>query len=83
MMDIAIQTTGTLESLFEVAALYGLRINEEPQPGTEIIEPAEELKNKKMLQGIKEIGLQPATLDDPDLMAGIGYWAIEEDFEVQ
>ena len=79
--DAVAQETGTIESLFEQCIAKGASITDLPTLG-DVVE-TKELKDKKRQQSIIDNKVTIGTNGAGELMTGIGYWAIEEDFEVQ
>ncbi len=88
LLDFATQRTGKAEGLFDVAVLNGLSITEEPVPGAALKVP--EITEGKQLQVINffiESGLDIMSfvknVATEEVLSGVDYWAIEEDFIVQ
>ena len=88
LLDLALQHTGTIESVFELAGANALNITDDVVAGKTLILPAEAFTNKDILAYYTAKNLQPATAfskedekvaQRPD---GISIWAINLDFIV-
>lgn len=86
LVDVAMQYCGNAEKQFEVAELNGLSITEDIIPGTSLFVPDLEIENKKVFAAFNDNQLWPASKEedwDGNLLDGIDYWIIEEDFIIQ
>ena len=83
LLDLALQHTGTIESVFEFAEANAINITDDVQAGKTLVLPAETFTNKDILGY-----LQPATAfskEDEQVakrLEGISIWAINLDFIV-
>ena len=88
LLDLALQHTGTIESVFEMAEANALNITDDVVAGKTLVLPAEMLTNKDILSYYKAKNLQPATAftkADEEVfkrLEGISIWAINLDFVV-
>lgn len=88
LLDLAIQHTGTIESVFELAEANTLNIADDVQAGKILILPTEAFTNKEILAYYTAKNLQPATAfskEDEQVLErleGISIWAINLDFIV-
>lgn len=81
-LDITCQATGTLDNLFAIALANGVSITDVPIAGAEAVIAGDIHKNKENY--LKEKNVVIGTRDDSTAtMEGIGYWYLENDFEVQ
>lgn len=91
LLDISIQFYGTAEGVFVLCDENDITPDDVPIPGLVYRIPVFSGAIPEMVSLIEKQGIIPATMsnevdaeididDDPD---GIGYWGIEEDFEVQ
>lgn len=87
LLDFAIQHTGSVLNVFEIAKANGLAISEELSSGTELIIPESVRNNSDILNYYTSKVIQPATAitnfigdgsPEPQL-EGIGYWIIGDD----
>lgn len=86
LIDIAMQYCGDALAVADVAKLNGLGITDELTPGQTILIPDVAIDKVKIVEAFA--GLVPASKDDDDnvldqVLDGIDYWIIEEDFIVQ
>nr|DAT23176.1 MAG TPA: hypothetical protein [Bacteriophage sp.]DAT98756.1 MAG TPA: hypothetical protein [Caudoviricetes sp.]DAX96390.1 MAG TPA: hypothetical protein [Caudoviricetes sp.] len=88
LLDIALQHTGTIESVFEFAEANAINITDDVQAGKTLVLPAEAFSNKDILNYYIAKNLQPATAfskEDEKVtkrLEGISIWAINLDFVV-
>ena len=88
LLDIALQHTGTIESVFEFAEANAINITDDVQAGKTLVLPAEAFSNKDILNYYTAKNLQPATAftkEDEQVfekLEGISIWAINLDFVV-
>ena len=86
LLDIAIQHTGAVESVFTIAVDNGLSLTDDLPAGTEIKLPDSVNKDSDVLNYYTAKRLQPATAvilpPEEERLEGIGYWAISVDFKV-
>ena len=86
LLDIAIQHTGAVESVFAIAVANGLSLTDDLPAGTEIKIPDSVNKDSDVLNYYTAKRLQPATAvilpPEEERLEGIGYWAIRVDFKV-
>ena len=86
LLDIAIQHTGAVESVFAIAVANGLSLTDDLPAGAEIKLPDTVNKDSDVLNYYSAKRLQPATavimLPEAERLEGIGYWAISVDFKV-
>jgi len=87
-LDLALQHTGTIESVFEFAEANSINITDDVQAGKTLVLPAEAFSNKDILNYYIAKNLQPATAfskEDEKVtkrLEGISIWAINLDFVV-
>ena len=88
LLDLALQHTGTIESIFEFAEANALNITDDVVAGNTLVLPAEAFTNKDILSYYKAKNLQPATAftkADEEVfkrLEGISIWAINLDFAI-
>jgi hypothetical protein len=88
LLDLALQHTGTIESIFEFAEANTINITDDVQAGKTLVLPAEAFTNKDILGYYTAKNLQPATAfskEDEQVferLEGISIWAINLDFIV-
>ena len=88
LLDLALQHTGTIESIFEFAEANTINITDDAQAGKTLVLPAEAFTNKDILGYYTAKNLQPATAfskEDEQVferLEGISIWAINLDFIV-
>ena len=88
LLDLALQHTGTIESVFELAGANALNITDDVVTGKTLALPAEAFTNKDILAYYTAKHLQPATAftkEDEQVFErqeGISIWAISLDFIV-
>ena len=88
LLDLALQHTGTIESVFELAEANILNITDDVQAGKTLVLPAEAFTNKDILAYYTAKNIQPATAftkEDEQVAKrpeGISIWAINLDFVV-
>lgn len=88
LLDLALQHTGTIESVFELAEANALNITDDVEAGKTLVLPAETFTNKDILAYYTAKNLQPATAftkEDEQVFErqeGISIWAINLDFIV-
>lgn len=79
-IDIAIQTGGSVESVFDLAIKNGLSITDSLSPSQVLTTPV--VTNALVLEYYNMKGLRPATDTDSEAEQGIEFWYIEHDFIV-
>ena len=88
LLDLALQHTGTIESIFEFAEANSLNITDDVVAGRTLVLSAETFTNKDILSYYTAKKLQPATAftkaDEQvfERLEGISIWAINLDFVV-
>jgi hypothetical protein len=88
LLDLALQHTGTIESVFEFAEANTLNITDDVVAGKTLVLLAETFTNKDILGYYTAKNLQPATAftkEDEQVakrLEGISIWAINLDFVV-
>nr|DAV24520.1 MAG TPA: hypothetical protein [Caudoviricetes sp.] len=88
LLDLALQHTGTIESVFELAEANTLNITDDVVAGKTLVLPVEAFSNKDILGYYTAKNLQPATAfskEDEQVfecLEGISIWAINLDFVV-
>ncbi len=88
LLDLALQHTGTIESVFELAKDNALNITDDVVAGKTLVLPTEAFTNKDILAYYTAKNLQPATAftkEDEQVakrLEGISIWAINLDFIV-
>lgn len=88
LLDLALQHTGTIESIFELAEANTLNISDDVVAGKTLVLPTEAFTNKDILAYYTAKNLQPATAftkEDEQVakrLEGISIWAINLDFIV-
>lgn len=88
LLDLALQHTGTIDSVFEFASANSLNITDDVVAGKTLVLPAEAFSNKDILAYYTAKNLQPATAftkEDEQVferLEGISIWAINLDFIV-
>ncbi len=87
LLDIALQGTGTIESVFEIGLKNNVSITDEIVPGTTIEIPDFLLQNKDVLNYYNQNLILPATGSNDEnigveILEGIDYWAIGDTFIV-
>ena len=86
LLDLALQHTGTIESIFELAVLNDKSITDDMVAGTSLL--IGEISNKDILAYYTAKNIQPATAftkaDEQvfERLEGISIWAINLDFVV-
>ena len=86
LLDLALQHTGTIESIFELALLNEKSITDDMVTGASLL--IGEISNKDILSYYTAKNIQPATAftkEDKqvlDRLEGISIWAINLDFVV-
>ena len=84
LFDIAIQSAGSIEAVFDIALANGISITDDLEPGTVLVVPA--VLNRQVAEYYRVNGIQPATgitvSDAPALQEGVEFWGIEYDFIV-
>jgi hypothetical protein len=81
LLDIALQETGSIEGVFELATANDIAVSDEVSAGTELKVPEGNI-NADVLRQYKANNIKPATgnIQDAEILEGIGYWHIEMDF---
>ena len=88
LLDLSLQHTGTIESIFEFAEANALNISDDVVAGKTLVLPAEAFTNKDILAYYTAKNLQPATAfskEDEQVferLEGISIWAINLDFVI-
>lgn len=87
LLDIALQASGTIESVFEIALQNNISITDEISPGTTLHIPDNLVKNKDVLNYYTQQSILPATGSNAEnlgveILEGIDYWAIGDTFRV-
>ena len=88
LLDLALQHTGSIESVFEFAEANAINITDDLVAGKTLALPAEAFSNKDILNYYTAKNLQPATAfskEDEQVakrLEGISIWAINLDFIV-
>mgnify|MGYP001745476247 FL=1 len=88
LLDLALQHTGTIESVFEFAEANSFNITDDVVAGRTLVLSAETFTNKDILSYYTAKKLQPATAftkaDEQvfERLEGISIWAINLDFVV-
>ena len=88
LLDLALQHTGTIEIIFELAEANTLNISDDVVAGNTLVLPAEAFTNKDILGYYTTKNIQPATAftkEDEQVferLEGISIWAINLDFVV-
>ena len=88
LLDLALQHTGTIEGVFELAKDNALNITDDVVAGKTLVLPTEAFTNKDILAYYTAKNLQPVTAftkEDKQVakrLEGISIWAINLDFIV-
>ncbi len=82
MLDVAINATGTVESIFDILSANGKGLTDIPHVSDNYIIPSGTAVDATQLNYIQENALIIATGNDPTLYIGISYWKIETDFKI-
>ncbi len=85
LIDVAMQYCGNALRVFDIAALNDLlSITDIIEPGTLISIPETWIEDQKAEAVYSDTGLYPASVDEvqAEILDGIDYWIIEEDFVV-
>lgn len=89
LFDVALQHTGTIESLFELALANGISVTDDLTAGTPLsLGEGQRVRNKDVLDYYTAKKIQPATgftqtdLQILERLEGISIWAINLDFKV-
>lgn len=83
LLDIALQHSGNIDSLFELAALNNLSITDDLNYGSSLEVGGS--VNNDVVETYLDKSIIPATDIDnsqPLLLEGIGYWIVGTDFKV-
>ena len=80
LFDIALQATGSIEAVFDIAALNGIDITDDLPVGIPLIVP--KVVNRQIVEYYRVNGIIPATALETEMNEGIEFWAIEYDFIV-
>ena len=85
--DIAVQALGDAERSMEVAYLNGMSLTDDLIAGSFINVPDFDLSEKNVVQLFSDPANAPASDDSAggvdEILEGIGYWYLENDFIVQ
>jgi hypothetical protein len=86
LLDIAMQTKGSIDTLFEHASENGFSITDNLTPGKYLQVPDVTVTNKRVFQYLRDNGIFPANAftaeDEAAIRGGIGYMGIQIDFRV-
>lgn len=86
LFDMAIQMTGSLENVFELAKANGISTTHALEAGTDITPSSAAAANPKVVNYLSARGIKPASMaaarSSASLLEGIDYWIIETDFIV-
>ncbi len=87
LLDIALQASGTIESVFEIALQNQVSITDEVAPGVGLMIPDGLIQNKDVLNYYIQQTILPATGSNNEnlgveVLEGIDYWAIGDTFIV-
>lgn len=83
LLDIAVQETGSIENVLELAILNDISITDELVPEEDVNVSADLIHQKKNLQYYRARELKPASEDaNSQLQEGIEFWYVEYDFVV-
>lgn len=88
LLDVAIQYTGSVENAFNIAFVNGYSVSDYIATGSALIIPDDIKPDKDVLSFYKRNQIAPATDMNVDVieikpLEGIGYWEIENNFEIQ
>lgn len=83
LLDIALQYTGTAESVFAIAQANGMSVSAILDAGTEVFLPINLNTNSEIKNYYQARSLQPATLYEYIKPAGIGVMIIEDNFIIE
>ena len=76
LFDIAINTAGTIEAVFELAGLNGVSITAELHAGYVLLIPDYETKDRETGDYYQKYNIRPATGGGMATLNGIGYSSI-------
>ena len=85
LFDIALQTCGSIEAVFELAEANGIGVTDPLVAGQVIEYGADNMRNKLVVQHYVNYHVIPSTAITPEskiMPEGIEYWNIELDFKV-
>lgn len=82
MLDVAMNATGTVESIFSILAANNKALTDIPHVGDNYILPADVVTDDAQLKYLQSNRITVATGNDPGLYIGISYWKVELDFKV-
>lgn len=85
LWDIALQTCGSIEAVFELAEANGLAVTDALTPGQVIAYSPDSIRNKQVVQHYANHRVIPSTAiaeESTILPEGIEYWNIELDFKI-
>lgn len=85
LLDIAVQELGDYARAVELAVLNGLKVTDMPVVGSFVQVPDYDRDKSYLVTLFKDDANKPATGDtgiDTELLQGIGYWRIEQNFRV-
>ena len=80
--DIAIMATGSIDTIFDVAAANNKGITDAPRAGDDYTIPVNTLTDTTVLQYLTVNNINIGTGDDVELYIGINYWKVEVDFKI-
>lgn len=78
LFDIAVQESGDVETVFDIAACNDLSVTGEPEAGRSLA--VDGARNKQIADYYRVRNIRPATFSDRETvtLTGIGYMSIEE-----
>lgn len=82
MLDVAMNATGTVESIFSILEANDKGLTDIPHVGDNYIIPDDAITDDVQLKYLQSNRLIIATGNDPGLYIGISYWKVELDFKV-
>lgn len=87
LLDISIQHTGSVLNAFEISFANGISLSEKIISGTVFTIPESVKEDKEIITFFKSKQLAPASDFNMELievkpLGGVGYWGIENEFEV-
>ncbi len=89
LLDIAMQYTGDVSRAVEIAHLNGLQLTDDLEAGMELQVPEAAIDKQYIAEAFAENDLHPASGEtelpnaDDEVLEGIDYWTIEDDFIIQ
>ncbi len=82
MLDVAMNATGTVESVFDILLVNDKSITDTPHIGDNYLIPADAATDSSQQQYLQDNKIIIATGNDPTLYIGISYWKVEVDFKI-